>query len=97
MKPPVHHFKKLIKYGDGRKSHWSFADKLGWLDSKVKDKKGTPIYEGDIVKDYKDEIFTVVFDGCAFDLENDDKAISLDMYNGCVEVVGHIAEENGND
>lgn len=62
------------------------------LGSGVLDKNGKEIFEGDIV-DLHGEKYSVVINGAAFEIENDDHVISLDMINGSVEVVGHIAED----
>lgn len=102
MKTPVHYVKNFITYADGRKPHWTIDYKAGWLDSKVEDKNGIKIFEGDKVKartpDGDDEVGVVVFDTGTFMWESAGWATELDsggIYD--LEVIGHIAEENQDD
>lgn len=61
------------------------------LGSGITDKNGKEIFEGDIVDLHGDKYFVVIN---GFEIENDDgKVISLDMINGSLEVVGHIAQD----
>lgn len=63
----------------------------GELGSRILDKNGKEIFENDIVS-LNGEKFTVVINGAAFEIENDDKVISLDMINGSLEVIGHAED-----
>lgn len=52
----------------------------------LKDKRGIEIFEGDKVTDGK-KVFSVELEGGDFNLVHDAEVISLDMYNGNVEVL----------
>ena len=56
------------------------------IGSGICDKTGREIFEGDKVTDGK-KVFSVELEGGDFNLVHDDKVISLDMYNGNVEVI----------
>lgn len=62
------------------------------LGSKLLDKNGREIIEGDIV-DWHGEKWPVVFTSGAFEIQKDGKVCSLDMVNGALEVVGHVEDE----
>ncbi|MBR4031110.1 MAG: hypothetical protein IKJ07_00060 [Clostridia bacterium] len=55
------------------------------------DKTGREIFEGDQVTDGK-KVFSVELEGGDFNLVHDDNVISLDMYNGAVEVIARSDE-----